>query len=61
MMLLGADERNRWLRVALATNHVPLKLVAEKLTRQKIINAVIPAGQACRDLGLPRASLACAV
>jgi len=25
MMLLGADERQRWLRVALVTTHVPLK------------------------------------
>ena len=55
MMLLGADDRNRWLRVALATNHVPLKLVAEVLTKQKIINAVLLAAQACRDLRLPRA------
>src|SRR6185295_15512135 len=54
MMLLGADERNRWLRVALATNHVPLKAVSEKLTKQKIINAVMLAAQACRDLKLPR-------
>ena len=25
MMLLGPDERERWLRVALATTHLPLK------------------------------------
>src|SRR5476649_610524 len=29
MMLLGHDEKNRWLRVALATIHVPLKSVPE--------------------------------
>src|SRR6185436_1488605 len=27
MMLLGQDERERWLRVVLATTHLPLKLV----------------------------------
>ena len=54
MMLLGADERNRWLRVALATNHVPLNKVSERLTAEKIINAVRLAAQACRDLGLSR-------
>jgi 4-hydroxythreonine-4-phosphate dehydrogenase len=55
MMLLGADDRNRWLRVALATNHVALKGVPEALTKQKIINAVLLAAKACRDLQLPRA------
>jgi 4-hydroxythreonine-4-phosphate dehydrogenase len=55
MMLLGHDERGRWLRVALATNHVPLKQVPEKLTREKIERAIELAAKACRDLGLPRA------
>ncbi|HEX4262956.1 MAG TPA: 4-hydroxythreonine-4-phosphate dehydrogenase PdxA [Verrucomicrobiae bacterium] len=55
MMLLGHDERGRWLRVALATNHVPLKLVSEKLTREKIERAIELAAKACRDLRLPRA------
>src|SRR6266576_3448814 len=41
MMLLGQDERGRWLRVALVTTHLPLTLAA----------------QACRDLGLPRARM----
>src|ERR1041384_6781908 len=36
MMLLGQDDRGRWLRVALATTHLPLKLVAEHLTQEKI-------------------------
>ena len=58
MMLLGHDERGRWLRVALATNHVPLKLVAEKLTQDKIERAIELAAKACRDLRLPRARVA---
>jgi 4-hydroxythreonine-4-phosphate dehydrogenase len=55
MMLLGEDDRGRWLRVALATTHLPLKLVAEQVTRAKVELAIDLAAQACRDLGLPRA------
>jgi len=55
MMLLGQDEQGRWLRVALATTHLPLKLVSENLTRDKIERAIELAAGACRDLGLPRA------
>ncbi|MDB6040112.1 MAG: pdxA1, partial [Verrucomicrobiales bacterium] len=55
MMLLGADDRNRWLRVALATTHVRLRDVPAQLTREKIELAIDLAGRACRDLGLPRA------
>jgi 4-hydroxythreonine-4-phosphate dehydrogenase len=55
MMLLGADERNRWLRVALATTHVPIRRVADSLTAEKIILAVEKSVEACRLLGLPRA------
>jgi 4-hydroxythreonine-4-phosphate dehydrogenase len=58
MMLLGHDERGRWLRVALATIHIPLKTVAEKLTPGKITLAIELAAQACRDLQLPRARVA---
>jgi len=58
MMLLGHDERQRWLRVALATTHVPLKMVAEQLTQDKIELAIELAAKACRDLGLPRARVA---
>ena len=36
MMLLGTDERGRWLRVALATVHISIKSVPEKLTAEKI-------------------------
>jgi 4-hydroxythreonine-4-phosphate dehydrogenase len=60
MMLLGTDERGRWLRVALATVHISIKLVPEKLTAEKITLAIALAAQACRDLGLPRARIAVA-
>jgi 4-hydroxythreonine-4-phosphate dehydrogenase len=58
MMLLGADERGRWLRVALATTHVPIKHLAAQLTEQKIFDAIVNAAQACVDLSLPRARVA---
>ena len=58
MMLLGADDRGRWLRVALATVHVPIREVAANLKREKIEFAIELAAQACRDLGLPRARIA---
>ena len=55
MMLLGHDDRGRWLRVALATTHLPLKLVSEHLTQSKVEMVIELTAQACRDLGLPRA------
>jgi 4-hydroxythreonine-4-phosphate dehydrogenase len=58
MMLLGADEHGRWLRVALATTHVPIRLLAERLTRGNVAMAIHRAAQACGDLGLPRARVA---
>ena len=58
MMLLGCDDRGRWLRVALATSHVPLKLVSDKLTKEKIQLAIELAAKSCRDLGLPRERVA---
>ena len=58
MMLLGHDEKNRWLRVALATIHISIKSVPKKLTAEKITLAIELAAQACRDLGLPRAKIA---
>lgn len=58
MMLLGADERGRWLRVALATVHISIKSVPEKLTAEKIMLAIELAAQSCRDLGLSRAKVA---
>ena len=60
MMLLGADERGRWLRVALATVHMAIRSVPEKLTAEKITLAIELAAQSCRDLGLPRVKIAVA-
>jgi 4-hydroxythreonine-4-phosphate dehydrogenase len=58
MMLLGQDDRGRWLRVALATTHLPLRIVAEHINKSKIESAIELASQACRDLGLARARVA---
>jgi len=58
MMLLGTDERGRWLRVALATVHISIKSIPEKLTAEKIALAIELAAQSCRDLGLSRAKIA---
>jgi 4-hydroxythreonine-4-phosphate dehydrogenase len=58
MMLLGCDDRERWLRVALATIHVPIKQVAASLTKAKVELAIELAAKACRDLGLAHARVA---
>jgi 4-hydroxythreonine-4-phosphate dehydrogenase len=58
MMLLGQDDRGRWLRVALVTTHLPLKLVPEHITGPRVELAVELAGYACNTLGLPRARVA---
>jgi 4-hydroxythreonine-4-phosphate dehydrogenase len=55
MMLLGADDRGRWLRVALATTHVPIKDVATTLNQNSIQTAIELASEACAQLGLKRA------
>jgi 4-hydroxythreonine-4-phosphate dehydrogenase len=60
MMLLGTDERGRWLRVALATVHIALKTVPQKLTAENVTLAIKLAAQSCRDLALPRATIAVA-
>jgi 4-hydroxythreonine-4-phosphate dehydrogenase len=57
MMLLGTDDRARWLRVALATTHVPLRAVSDQLTIQKIVNVIELSAQACGDLRLSRARI----
>lgn len=54
MMLLGADDRGRWLRVALATTHVPIKDVASTLNTKSIQTAIELAAEACSQLGLKR-------
>jgi 4-hydroxythreonine-4-phosphate dehydrogenase len=53
MMLLGSDERGRWIRVVLATTHVPLRRVADELTSSKIELAIDLAAEACQLLRLP--------
>jgi len=55
MVLLGTNDRQRWLRVALATTHLPLRMVAEKLERSKVELAIERAAEACALLRLPRA------
>jgi len=54
MMLLGPDDRDRWLRVALATTHLPLRAVADRLERSKIELAITRASEACGQLRLAR-------
>jgi 4-hydroxythreonine-4-phosphate dehydrogenase len=58
MMLLGHDDRGRWLRVALVSTHVSIKQLPPRITQPKVELAVEFAAQACRDLGLPRARVA---
>ena len=58
MMLLGQDERGRWLRVALVTTHLPLKQVADSLSQARIEQTIELAAHACRNLALPRARVA---
>jgi 4-hydroxythreonine-4-phosphate dehydrogenase len=58
MMLLGPDDRDRWLRVALATVHIALREVPVKLTPEKVLLAIERAAEACQLLGLPRRRVA---
>ncbi|HEX7859581.1 MAG TPA: 4-hydroxythreonine-4-phosphate dehydrogenase PdxA [Verrucomicrobiae bacterium] len=58
MMLLGCDDRNRWLRVALVTTHLSLRAVAENISYDKVLQTVELAAQSCRDLHLPRTRVA---
>src|ERR1700722_13644006 len=60
MMLLGHDDKGRWLRVALATIHVSIKSVSKKLTAEKVKLAIELAARACREFGLLRAAVAVA-
>jgi 4-phospho-D-threonate 3-dehydrogenase / 4-phospho-D-erythronate 3-dehydrogenase len=53
MMLLGHDPQGRWLRVALATTHLPLKSVSAALTIDGIRQSIELASEACELLGLP--------
>ncbi|MBL9129033.1 MAG: 4-hydroxythreonine-4-phosphate dehydrogenase PdxA [Verrucomicrobiales bacterium] len=54
MMLLGDDDRGRWLRVALVTTHLPLARVPEAITEVAVVRAIRDAADACRRLGLAR-------
>jgi len=58
MMLLGPDERQRWLRVALVTTHLPLRAVPDRITVENVTQTIELAADACRQLGLPRARVA---
>lgn len=58
MMLLGPDEQERWLRVALATVHLPLRQVPVVLTPEKVLLAIERAAEACARLGLARRRVA---
>lgn len=58
MILLGTDDRGRWLRVLLATTHLPLKDVAASLSRAGMVQSIRLAAQACVELGLPQRRIA---
>jgi 4-hydroxythreonine-4-phosphate dehydrogenase len=58
MMLLGEDDRGRWLRVALVTTHLPIKAVAQAITQAKVERTIALAAEACALLQLPRARVA---
>ncbi len=58
MMLLGHDDRGRWLRVILATTHVSIRNLPDQLTREKVTLAIELAADACRRLRLPRQRIA---
>ena len=55
MMLLGYDDRGRWLRVALVTTHVAIKDVSDQLHQAKIQQVIELAAEACQRLRLGRA------
>jgi 4-hydroxythreonine-4-phosphate dehydrogenase len=54
MMLLGHDPTGRWLRVALATTHLPLAQISAALTPAGIAEVIALTAEACALLGLPR-------
>lgn len=58
MMLLGPDDRDRWLRVLLATTHLPLRDVPAAVRNVDLSALCGLAAEACRRLGLPRARVA---
>jgi 4-hydroxythreonine-4-phosphate dehydrogenase len=58
MMLLGTDDAGRWLRVALATTHLPLRRVPDAITEAGVRQTIELAAESCRLLGLPSARVA---
>lgn len=54
MMLLGQDDRGRWLRVALVTTHLPLRAVPDAIQPHAVRQAIDLAAESCRWLALPR-------
>ncbi len=58
MMLLGTDEWGRWLRVLLATTHLPLRQVPAAITRDSLRETLKLADRACRELNLERRRIA---
>ncbi|HAB17959.1 MAG TPA: 4-hydroxythreonine-4-phosphate dehydrogenase PdxA [Verrucomicrobiales bacterium] len=52
MLLLGTDDRGRWLRVLLATTHLPLSRVPTAITRVGLDQTLALAERACAELGL---------
>lgn len=58
MMLLGQDPRGCWLRVALATTHLPLRCVSAALTIPGLLQTFELTVEATRRLSLPRSRIA---
>jgi 4-hydroxythreonine-4-phosphate dehydrogenase len=58
MMLLGQDEKGRWLRVMLVTTHVPICRLAAAITPERVEQAARLAAQACAQLGLATCRIA---
>lgn len=54
MMLLGHDPAGRWLRVALATTHLPISEVSAALSTRGISEVIALTAEACGLLGLAR-------
>ena len=54
MMLLGADDRERWLRVLLVTTHLPLREVPTSVTPEAVAQTIELAAEAAGLLGLAR-------
>lgn len=57
MMLLGQDDRGRWLRVSLATTHLPLRSVADALDVDGLLRVMALTADALGRLRLPRSRI----